>query len=221
MNVQRSMAFPTSQVAQTQRPTDTGIRLPYYYSSCSLEGVVEIVPCEEPECGRRTIIGLLLEYADGHHERVGQFRFDWATEALRVEHASTLNIGVKKSTWFFVADIRTDMTDEQKEEGKPKKAEPKEKPDGDESVKEVDATEEGEDNEEEKAKEDYDSLGYPEQGAPDWLDVPLKGFLEWWFSCNSCKIYYNGVIDPDHFGGEDSSSSGSSSSSSQIIVDDD
>lgn len=217
MNIPRALSYPTSQLAQTQRPTDTGIRLPYYYSSCSLDTVVEITLCEDPDCGRKTVVGMLLEYADGHHERVGIFRFDRATETLRVEHAVTLNLGVKKGAWYYVAEVKFDMTDDDKAVSQPKKPEPKKKEDGDEEVKEVTGAQETTEGEEDKAKDDLDSVVDDIiETPPDYLDVPLKGFLEWWFSCNSCKIYHNGVVDPNFFGGEDSSSSGSSSGSEII-----
>ncbi|KAI0882241.1 uncharacterized protein GGS22DRAFT_191411 [Annulohypoxylon maeteangense] len=56
----------------------------WYYTRCDMEGVTRIVPCRKSGSGPKQLIGALLEYEDGHKECMGEWRFDWATEPIRV-----------------------------------------------------------------------------------------------------------------------------------------
>lgn len=65
----------------------TGSTEYWHYSSCSLENAVAIQTCQTcmgaTETGQhRPIIGMLVSYADGHQECVGQWRFDWASKLM-------------------------------------------------------------------------------------------------------------------------------------------
>lgn len=40
-------------------------------------------------------------------------------------------------------------------------------------------------------------LSRPRTASPMvWLDVPFRGLLEWWFSFDQCKVYYDGRASP-------------------------
>ncbi|KAI1115064.1 hypothetical protein F5Y14DRAFT_144337 [Nemania sp. NC0429] len=56
----------------------------YFYSSAPLENIVELTPCEATVAGRRSVIGLLFRYSDGHQACVGQFRLDCAATPMLV-----------------------------------------------------------------------------------------------------------------------------------------
>ncbi|KAI1459459.1 hypothetical protein F4805DRAFT_455620 [Annulohypoxylon moriforme] len=58
--------------------------LDWYYSSCRMEGVTRIIPCHKKDANPEQLVGMLLEYDDGHKERMGEWRFDWAGEPMRI-----------------------------------------------------------------------------------------------------------------------------------------
>ena len=60
---------------------------------------------------------MLLEYADGHRECVGQFRHDWVAEPVLVDEADMLYIssGRVKGNWAYVAAVTTQALESQAE----------------------------------------------------------------------------------------------------------
>ncbi|KAI1209198.1 uncharacterized protein F4807DRAFT_467816 [Annulohypoxylon truncatum] len=70
--------------------------LGWYYSRCEMEGVTHIIPCHKNTRHPNQLVGLLLEYEDGHRERLGEWRFDWAAEPIRVlGHSGSLRLKEK------------------------------------------------------------------------------------------------------------------------------
>lgn len=64
----------------------------WHYSSCSLENVVAIQSCIEMTEQHRPIVGMLVSYADGHQECVGQWRFDWASKLIMTSGTDGLHL---------------------------------------------------------------------------------------------------------------------------------
>ncbi|KAI0837178.1 hypothetical protein F5Y06DRAFT_304880 [Hypoxylon sp. FL0890] len=67
-----------------------------FYSSCEMKGVTRITPCIGETHPIRPVIGMLLDYEDGHRECLGQMRFDWIASPLEVSEGSKLHIGMTK-----------------------------------------------------------------------------------------------------------------------------
>ncbi|KAI1413244.1 hypothetical protein F5Y13DRAFT_179711 [Hypoxylon sp. FL1857] len=75
-----------------------------FYSSCKMRDVAKIAPCVDKTHPQRLVIGMLLQYKDGHRECLGQVRLDWMVDPLEVGEASKLRIGMTK------AKIKTTLT---------------------------------------------------------------------------------------------------------------
>lgn len=69
----------------------------YFYSSASLEHVVEVTPCQRELATYSPIIGLLLRYADGQRACVGEFRMDCIGETLEVDASHRLHLGFARA----------------------------------------------------------------------------------------------------------------------------
>ncbi|KAH7129632.1 hypothetical protein B0J13DRAFT_140093 [Dactylonectria estremocensis] len=82
----------------------------WLHSSCSLLGVVEVHPCINNTSAYRPVMGMLLHYADGHRESIGQFRLDWAVEPIIVAKLEKLYFCGKrtKKSWGYVAYVTTE-----------------------------------------------------------------------------------------------------------------
>lgn len=64
-----------------------------YFTSAPLDNVVRVTTCQTGSGRTLSIIGLLLEYADGSSGCVGQYRFDGVWRGLDVGDATVLRIG--------------------------------------------------------------------------------------------------------------------------------
>lgn len=71
----RALSHPVN-LPQTTHERVSTLQMPWFYSTASLLGVKEIVPCERYIGVQRNIIGLLLRYSDGHEASLGQVRLD-------------------------------------------------------------------------------------------------------------------------------------------------
>lgn len=82
---------------------------PWFVSSCSMEGIVDIILCRDTAFDHRPITGMLLEYENGHRECLGQFRFNKTLEKMPVRHIRDLYISSLRTTrsYLYVADITT------------------------------------------------------------------------------------------------------------------
>jgi hypothetical protein len=58
-----------------------------------MQGVTQITLCKDAYASHEPILGMLLQYIDGHRTCLGQFRFDMALEAILVNQTSALHIG--------------------------------------------------------------------------------------------------------------------------------
>lgn len=69
--------------------------------------VIEVYPCINRTSLYQPVIGMLLHYADGHRECVGQFRRDWVAEPVSVGNSDKLFICGKrtKECWGYVANV--------------------------------------------------------------------------------------------------------------------
>lgn len=63
------------------------------HTSCSLSGVTKVTPSGYRLNGHLLIMGLLLEYDDGHMEACGEVRFDGMGDALSVKPGDDLWLG--------------------------------------------------------------------------------------------------------------------------------
>lgn len=100
--------IPKSPPMERQDPGDR------YFSSCQLDGVVEVVPCRSRP-GRQykeggVVTGLLVRYGSGDRACVGAFRFDWAVSDASVATGRTgkLCIGYGREP-TTVVDIRGEL----------------------------------------------------------------------------------------------------------------
>ncbi len=50
----------------------------WYYTSCRMEEVVEIICCASKGAVATAIHGMLISYVSGGRARLGQYRMDWA-----------------------------------------------------------------------------------------------------------------------------------------------
>ncbi|KAI1089870.1 hypothetical protein F5B19DRAFT_494926 [Rostrohypoxylon terebratum] len=65
---------------------------PFFYSRCKMGAVTRVTPCYRHHPHSNQLMGMLLEYEDGHTERMGEWRFDWAVEPINVEKKSRLRL---------------------------------------------------------------------------------------------------------------------------------
>ena len=78
-----------------------------FFSSCSLENVVEVTLCRSQGGYPDGIIGMLVRYANNDRACVGAFRFDWASETCHVGEAKRLYIGCSQEP-RWVKDVRVE-----------------------------------------------------------------------------------------------------------------
>lgn len=89
----------------------------WQYSSCSLENVVAIQLCVETPVRHQPVVGMLVSYADGHKECVGQWRFDWAskpidtsgTDGLHICHQRTRYLSSGRHRYIGIVAVRTEL----------------------------------------------------------------------------------------------------------------
>lgn len=86
-----SRDFPVMPTAISPCP-DRGDDVCWMYTACSLDQVTGIRLCIEESKQHRSVVGMLLWYADGHRECVGQWRFDWASERVPVSETGKLYV---------------------------------------------------------------------------------------------------------------------------------
>lgn len=81
----------------------------WLHSSCTMPHVTEVYACVNRTAPHRQVMGMLLCYADGHRECVGQFRLDWVAEPIMVGETDKLYICGKrtKESWGYVAAVTT------------------------------------------------------------------------------------------------------------------
>lgn len=77
---------------------------PWFASQCNLEGVKEVTLCRDVRQSHRPVIGMLMEYADGHRERLGQFRFDRALEKIQADQSGGLHISLQTMEELVLED---------------------------------------------------------------------------------------------------------------------
>ena len=82
---------------------------PWFVSSCSMEGIVDITLCRDTALGHQPTTGILLQYENGHRECLGQFRFGKTLKKVPVGHIGDLYIGSLRTTYsyLYVAEITT------------------------------------------------------------------------------------------------------------------
>ncbi|CAM1509461.1 Fc.00g032000.m01.CDS01 [Cosmosporella sp. VM-42] len=82
----------------------------WLHTPCSMLDVVEVHPCIDHTCVYRPVMGLLLYYADGHGESIGQFRLDWAVEPITITKLEKLYFYGKrtKKSWGYMAHVTTE-----------------------------------------------------------------------------------------------------------------
>ncbi len=80
---------------------------PWFFSSCSLKGVIEITLCRSSSLSYTPISGMLVQYTDGHRACLGQLRFDWALETVHMEQNTGLYIGSGRTRkrFAYVAEV--------------------------------------------------------------------------------------------------------------------
>lgn len=97
-------SYPLSQVPHSNPPA----WMQYswgYYTSALLDGVVQVIPCQTGSMP--LIIGLLLKYADGTCDCVGQYRHDCLLPPVDVGDAPTLHLafGRREGHFHHVAKV--------------------------------------------------------------------------------------------------------------------
>ncbi|KAK1462381.1 hypothetical protein CTAM01_17107 [Colletotrichum tamarilloi] len=70
------------------------LQTPWFYSTASLDGVEDILPCVRSMGGRTRIIGLLLHYIDGHEACLGQVRLDCLGVPIRLLGCASVWCGI-------------------------------------------------------------------------------------------------------------------------------
>ena len=100
--------FPTSLIPSSPY-FFTQSNEPWVVSSCDMEGIIEMTLCRNLLISHKPIMGMLLQYADGHRDCLGQFRFDQALERNRVDQYMSLHIGSRRTTksFLYVVDVLT------------------------------------------------------------------------------------------------------------------
>lgn len=73
-------------------------------------GVVEAHPCINSTAVYRPVVGMLLHYADGHRESIGQVRLGWVVEPIVVTELEKLCLHGKRTekSWGYVAYVTTE-----------------------------------------------------------------------------------------------------------------
>lgn len=72
-----------------------------YFTSALLDNVVQVTVCQTGAGNASSIIGMLLEYADGLYNCVGQYRYDGILRVLDVGDAPMLRIGFSRRLGCF------------------------------------------------------------------------------------------------------------------------
>ncbi|UZP38062.1 hypothetical protein NXS19_005878 [Fusarium pseudograminearum] len=75
---------------------------PWFTSACSIKGISEITLCRDSSLAHKAIIGMLVEYSNGHRECLGRFRFDKTLEKLRLDFNTDLYVGSSRNIWDFL-----------------------------------------------------------------------------------------------------------------------
>ncbi|KAF6840317.1 hypothetical protein CPLU01_01341 [Colletotrichum plurivorum] len=75
------------------RPPHAVYKEQLFFSSASLDGIIQIIPCRRHARGRSHVVGLLLEYSDGRRTCVGQFRLDSLDKRLLVRDSRHIWMG--------------------------------------------------------------------------------------------------------------------------------
>ncbi|KAI5456088.1 hypothetical protein BGZ63DRAFT_367870, partial [Mariannaea sp. PMI_226] len=63
---------------------------PWFVSSCNMEGIVHVTLCRDVSVAHKPILGILLDYENGHRDCLGQFRYDKLLQKVRVSWHGTL-----------------------------------------------------------------------------------------------------------------------------------
>ncbi|RSL62658.1 hypothetical protein CEP54_005590 [Fusarium duplospermum] len=82
---------------------------PWFASRCNLEGVKEVTLCRDVSLSHRPVIGILVQYTDGHRECLGQFRFDRSLETIQADQSGGLHIDLQEiedEDSMYVVDVR-------------------------------------------------------------------------------------------------------------------
>lgn len=79
----------------------------YFYNSLDLAGLVIITPCRTK--GDKAVSGLLLHFADGHRDSVGEVRLDSLGQTLNISEKETVVLGFRRhdGRYPYVSDIAT------------------------------------------------------------------------------------------------------------------
>ncbi|KAF5020171.1 hypothetical protein F66182_7811 [Fusarium sp. NRRL 66182] len=88
--------LPKLPVAISNYPSSISSEV-WLHTSCSMAHLTEIQPCVDKTRTHQPIIGMLLHYADGHRECVGQFRLDWASELIMLSETDNVFICGKRT----------------------------------------------------------------------------------------------------------------------------
>lgn len=82
-----------------------------------MRGVVVITLCRDISLPHKPILGMLLEYDNGHRDCLGQFRYDKSLEDVRVDQTTELYIGSQRTVYagskkvvrssLYIADLST------------------------------------------------------------------------------------------------------------------
>jgi hypothetical protein len=75
---------------------------PWFTSSCSMEGASEMTLCRDSELAHKPIIGMLVDYDNGHRECLGRFRFDKTLEKLHLGSNTDFYVGTGRNIWEFL-----------------------------------------------------------------------------------------------------------------------
>ncbi|CAF3490094.1 unnamed protein product [Fusarium graminearum] len=75
---------------------------PWFTSSCSMKGISKITLCRDSSLAHKAIIGMLVEYSDGHRESLGRFRFDKTLEKFCLDSNTDLYVGSGRNIWDFL-----------------------------------------------------------------------------------------------------------------------
>lgn len=83
-----------------------------YFTSAPLNNVIRVTTCQTGSGDTASIIGLLLEYADGSLDCVGQYRYDSTLRPLDVGDALMLRIGFSRrlGCYHHVAKVTVDVS---------------------------------------------------------------------------------------------------------------
>ncbi|KAI8714701.1 hypothetical protein NCS52_01190500 [Fusarium sp. LHS14.1] len=82
---------------------------PWFTSRCALEGVKDVTLCRDVSLSHRPVIGMLVQYTDGHQERLGEFRFDRPLKTIQAEQSGGIHIDLQRmedEESTYVEDVR-------------------------------------------------------------------------------------------------------------------